>query len=47
MPVQLKRYEGNPILAPHPANVWENLAVFNPAAWYDRLDRPSDSASTG
>jgi len=33
--VKLKRYEGNPILSPHPANAWENLAVFNPAAWYD------------
>jgi predicted GH43/DUF377 family glycosyl hydrolase len=33
--VKLKRYEGNPILHPNPANQWENLAVFNPAAWYD------------
>jgi predicted GH43/DUF377 family glycosyl hydrolase len=33
--VKLKRYEGNPILSPHPTNEWENLAVFNPAAWYD------------
>jgi predicted GH43/DUF377 family glycosyl hydrolase len=34
--VKLKRYEGNPILCPNPANLWENLAVFNPAAWYDQ-----------
>jgi len=33
--VKLKRYEGNPILCPNPQNQWENLAVFNPAAWYD------------
>jgi len=33
--VKLKRYEGNPILSPHPTNKWENLAAFNPAAWYD------------
>jgi predicted GH43/DUF377 family glycosyl hydrolase len=33
--VKLKRFEGNPILSPHPAHPWEDLAVFNPAAWYD------------
>jgi len=33
--VKLRRYEGNPILCPNPANEWESLAVFNPAAWYD------------
>ena len=33
--MKLKRYEGNPILRPNPANKWEDLAVFNPAAWYD------------
>lgn len=33
--VKLKRYEGNPILSANPANDWEDLAVFNPAAWYD------------
>jgi predicted GH43/DUF377 family glycosyl hydrolase len=33
--VKLKRYEGNPVLSPNPANNWEDLAVFNPAAWYD------------
>jgi predicted GH43/DUF377 family glycosyl hydrolase len=33
--MKLTRYEGNPILAPHPDHPWEDLAVFNPAAWYD------------
>ena len=33
--MKLKRYQGNPILSPNPANDWEDLAVFNPAAWYD------------
>ena len=33
--MKLKRYEGNPILSPNPANEWESLAVFNPAAWYE------------
>ncbi len=33
--MKLTRYEGNPILSPNPANAWEDLAVFNPAAWYD------------
>jgi hypothetical protein len=33
--VKLKRFQGNPILCPNPANGWEDLAVFNPAAWYD------------
>jgi len=33
--VRLKRYEGNPILSPIPDHPWEDLAVFNPAAWYD------------
>ena len=33
--MKLKRYAGNPILAPHPDHFWEDLAVFNPAAWYD------------
>ena len=33
--VKLKRFQGNPILSPNPANDWEDLAVFNPAAWYD------------
>jgi beta-1,2-mannobiose phosphorylase / 1,2-beta-oligomannan phosphorylase len=33
--MKLNRYAGNPILAPYPAHPWEDLAVFNPAAWYD------------
>jgi hypothetical protein len=33
--VKLKRDGGNPILCPNPANDWKDLAVFNPAAWYD------------
>lgn len=34
--MKLKRFEGNPILSPNPAHEWENLAVFNPAAWYEK-----------
>lgn len=34
--MKLDRYDGNPILSPNPDNDWEELAVFNPAAWYDR-----------
>jgi len=33
--MKLTRYDGNPILSPNPANYWEDLAVFNPGAWYD------------
>ena len=33
--MRFQRYAGNPILAPHPDHPWEDLAVFNPAAWYD------------
>lgn len=33
--MKLERYAGNPILSPNPANYWEDLAVFNPGAWYD------------
>ena len=33
--MKLKRYAGNPILAPRPDHFWEDLAVFNPAAWCD------------
>jgi predicted GH43/DUF377 family glycosyl hydrolase len=33
--MKLKRYSGNPILSPHPDHPWEDLAVFNPGAWYD------------
>ncbi len=34
--MKLKRHDGNPILTPNPENPWEDLAVFNPAAWYDK-----------
>ena len=34
--MKLTRFQGNPILSPNPDNDWENLAVFNPAAWYDQ-----------
>ncbi len=37
--MKLNRYPGNPILSPHPEHHWENLAVFNPAAWYDEQKR--------
>ena len=37
--MKLKRYEGNPILSPHPDHPWEDLAVFNPAAYYDEEKR--------
>lgn len=33
--MKLQRYPGNPILSPHPDHCWEDLAVFNPAAFYD------------
>ena len=33
--MKLQRYAGNPILSPHPDHPWEDLAVFNPAAYYD------------
>jgi beta-1,2-mannobiose phosphorylase / 1,2-beta-oligomannan phosphorylase len=32
--MKLKRYEGNPILAPRDT-YWERMQVRNPAAWYD------------
>ncbi|MBN1456401.1 MAG: hypothetical protein JW912_00945 [Sedimentisphaerales bacterium] len=37
--MKLKRYENNPILAPNPANKWENLVTTNPTAWYDLQDK--------
>ncbi len=37
--MKLKRYDGNPILSPNPANEWESLAVFNPAAWYNEDEK--------
>lgn len=33
--MKLKKYSGNPILSPNPANFWENLVVCNPAAWHE------------
>ena len=33
--MKLERFAGNPILSPFPKHPWEDLAVFNPAAWYD------------
>jgi predicted GH43/DUF377 family glycosyl hydrolase len=33
--MKLTRYPGNPILSPWPGHPWEDLAVFNPAAYYD------------
>lgn len=33
--MKLHKYEHNPILTPHPAHAWENLAVCNPGVWYD------------
>jgi len=33
--MKLHRFQGNPILSPHPDHPWEDLAVFNPAAYYD------------
>lgn len=37
--MEFERYEGNPILSPHPDHPWEDLAVFNPGAWYDEEKR--------
>lgn len=37
--MKLQRFAGNPILSPHPDHPWEDLAVFNPAAWYDEAKR--------
>ncbi|MFC2129469.1 glycosidase [Bacteroidota bacterium] len=33
--MKLHKYQGNPILAPHPENKWEDLVVCNPGAWYE------------
>ncbi|MCE5341331.1 MAG: hypothetical protein LLF92_09445 [Planctomycetaceae bacterium] len=33
--VKLQRFEGNPIIAPNPANAWENFVTTNPGACYD------------
>jgi predicted GH43/DUF377 family glycosyl hydrolase len=37
--MKLLRYSGNPILSPNAAHPWEDLAVFNPAAWYDEAQK--------
>lgn len=37
--MQLKRYDGNPILKPKPANAWEALVATNPGGWYDEKRR--------
>ena len=33
--MKLKKYAGNPILKPNPANQWEERCVLNPAVIYD------------
>ncbi len=33
--MKLQRHPANPIVKPHPDHSWEDLAVFNPAAWHD------------
>ena len=33
--MKFKKYEGNPILSPNPANQWEERCVLNPAVIYD------------
>ena len=33
--MQLERFSGNPILSPKQEHAWEDLAVFNPAVWYN------------
>lgn len=36
--MKLIRYQGNPIMGPHPDNDWENRVVTNPAAWYEESE---------
>ena len=33
--MKLKKFEGNPILAPFPGNEWESLVTCNPGVYYD------------
>jgi predicted GH43/DUF377 family glycosyl hydrolase len=33
--VKLTKFEGNPILSPHPDHCWENFSVCNPGAWVE------------
>jgi hypothetical protein len=42
--MKLEKYAGNPILSPFPEHPWEDLAVFNPAAWYD--EAPNTNAGS-
>ncbi len=35
-PVQLTRFEGNPIISPDPDHKWESMVTTNPGAWYDQ-----------
>jgi predicted GH43/DUF377 family glycosyl hydrolase len=35
MVMKLRKFKKNPIISPNPDNQWENLATFNPAAWYE------------
>jgi beta-1,2-mannobiose phosphorylase / 1,2-beta-oligomannan phosphorylase len=37
--MQLKRFEGNPILSPRPGSAWESLVTTNPGAWYDETEQ--------
>ena len=34
--MQLRKYEGNPILSPKPESAWEKYAVCNPGVIYDK-----------
>lgn len=33
--MKLKKFEGNPIIAPNPKNEWESLVTCNPGVYYD------------
>lgn len=33
--MKLEKYQGNPILKPHPEHSWENFSVCNPGVWYE------------
>jgi predicted GH43/DUF377 family glycosyl hydrolase len=37
--MKLKRYDGNPILAPRKDHPWESKVATNPGAWYDAESR--------
>ncbi|MFO7897778.1 MAG: glycosidase [Planctomycetota bacterium] len=36
--MKLTKYEGNPIISPHPDHAWESLATCNPGAYYDEAE---------